>query len=238
MAGSGGPSACATGEASVAGVVSGTCVGYKKPSYQSIFGNPHDGVRDQPDVSLFAGNGIWGHYYVLCYSNPLGGGVPCSVPPSDWVGGGGTSFASPIMAGIQSLVNQATGSAQGNPNFIYYSLAASQYGASGDSGCNSTQGSGSSPGCIFHDVTLGDMAVNCLPLSGAGATGTRFDCFYPKTDPGVNGVLSLSNTSYKPAYPAAAGWDFATGIGSVNAYNLVANWPGSKLTPKQKKIER
>jgi len=28
-----------------------------------------------------------------------------------------------------------------------------------------------------------------------------------------------------PAYSATRGWDFATGIGSVNAYNLVMNWP-------------
>src|SRR5208283_3690262 len=30
-----------------------------------------------------------------------------------------------------------------------------------------------------------------------------------------------SNTSYAPAYATASGWDFATGIGSVNASNLL-----------------
>ncbi len=35
------------------------------------------------------------------------------------------------------------------------------------------------------------------------------------------GVLSTSNTSYAPAYAATSGWDFATGIGSVNAFNLL-----------------
>ena len=35
------------------------------------------------------------------------------------------------------------------------------------------------------------------------------------------GVLSTSDTSYAPAYAAASGWDFATGIGSVNAFNLL-----------------
>jgi hypothetical protein len=34
-------------------------------------------------------------------------------------------------------------------------------------------------------------------------------------------VLSTSNKSYKPAYTSGTGWDFATGIGTVNAYNLV-----------------
>jgi hypothetical protein len=40
-------------------------------------------------------------------------------------------------------------------------------------------------------------------------------------DGATNGVLSTSNHSYKPAYAAGTGWDFATGIGTVNAYNLV-----------------
>ncbi len=66
-AGSGGPSGCATGAPSKSGVVSGTCAGYAKPTWQSgLFGNPSDGVRDIPDVSLFAANGVWGHYYVVC----------------------------------------------------------------------------------------------------------------------------------------------------------------------------
>jgi hypothetical protein len=29
--------------------------------------------------------------------------------------------------------------------------------------------------------------------------------------------------AYQPAYGTTPGWDFATGIGSVNAYNLVMN---------------
>src|SRR5580658_2625268 len=41
---------------------------------------------------------------------------------STWSQAGGTSFASPIMAGIQALVNQRAGSPQGNPNGTYYAL--------------------------------------------------------------------------------------------------------------------
>ena len=72
-------------------------------------------------------------------------------------------------------------------------------------------------------MTLGDTDVNCLPLSTS--TGPeKLNCYIPS---GMNGVLSLSNSSYEPTYDATAGWDFATGIGSVNAYNLVTNWPTS-----------
>ncbi|HKN61432.1 MAG TPA: protease pro-enzyme activation domain-containing protein, partial [Candidatus Acidoferrales bacterium] len=153
--GSGGPSGCATGAASTSGEVSGTCAGYPKPSWQSgLFGNPDDAVRDLPDVSLFASNGLWGHFYVFCYSHTGSefGGSPCTGTPdptartgATWSAAGGTSFASPILAGIQALVNQRTAAltispvpGQGNPNPVYYAIAAAEYGSSGSALCNSS----------------------------------------------------------------------------------------------------
>ena len=219
VSGSGGPSGCATGTPSTSGVVSGTCKGYGKPSWQSILGNPSDGVRDIPDVSLFAANGVWGHYYVFCWSDTANGGASCSGAPNGWAGAGGTSFSSPIMAGIQALVNQKTGSKWGNPNPVYYQLAASEYGSSGNPSCSSTSGNSVANSCIFYDVTQGDMDVNC--------TGTN-NCYKPS---GTNGVLSASSSSYSKAYGTTTGWDFATGIGTVNAYNLATNWNSGVVTP-------
>jgi subtilase family serine protease len=153
--GSGGPSGCATGTPSTAGVVSGSCAGYAKPSWQAgVVGIPNDGLRGLPDVSLFSANGVWGHYYVYCYSDTGNGGVPCTGAPSGWSGAGGTSFAAPIMAGIQALVNQKAGGRQGNPNYRYYQLAAKEYGAGGSATCNSTNGNTVGVSCIFYDVTL------------------------------------------------------------------------------------
>jgi subtilase family serine protease len=236
VAGGGGPSGCASGSPSVGwddsgylyGVVSGTCRGYSKPSYQYLVpGNPRDGVRDLPDVSLFAADGIWNHYYVICYSNPAYSyGAQCVGPPMDWTGAGGTSFASPILAGIQAMVNQATGERQGNPNFVYYALAATEYATNGGAACNSSLGKNIGSNCIFHDVTLGDNDIPCSPITDGGWTVGTFNCYQPSGD---YGVLSQSNSSYKVAYPTARGWDFATGLGSVNAYNLVKNWPGAQL---------
>jgi len=204
IGGSGGPSSCGTGSPGAK-----NCQGYPKPSWQSIVGNPNDGVRDIPDVSLFASNGFWGHYYVSCYSLE---GSSCAGAPSTWAGAGGTSFSSPILAGIQALVNEKNGSYQGNPNPVYYALANTEYGKSGDSACNSSAVNPVSNSCVFYDVTQGDMDVPC--------TGFR-DCYTPS---GEFGVLSTSNFSYKPAYGTTTGWDFATGIGTVNAYNLVNAW--------------
>jgi len=224
--GSGGPSGCATGNPTQGGVVGGTCAGWPKPSWQVLVGNPSDGVRDIPDVSLFAANGVWGHYYPFCFSGP--GGAPCSGAPDTWPGAGGTSFSSPIMAGIQALVNQKAGGRQGNPNPVYYSLAASEYGASGDASCSSTLGNAAGSSCIFYDVTQGDMDVNCTGLH---------NCYMPS---GTHGVLSTSNSAYQPAYGTTTGWDFATGIGTVNAANLVNNWPGGApnftLTPSPNSV--
>jgi len=214
VAGGGGPSGCATGTPSVNGVVSGTCKGWPKPAWQSVLGNPNDGVRDTPDVSLFAADGLWGHYYVFCWSDTANGGAACTGSPSNWSGAGGTSFSSPIMAGIQALINQRAGARQGNPNPVYYQLAASEYGSNGNSECNSSNGASISSACAFYDVTLGDMDVNC--------TGNH-NCYLPS---GTAGVLSTSNNSFAPAYGTTTGWDFATGIGSINALNLLNGWPG------------
>jgi subtilase family serine protease len=216
--GSGGPSNCAHGNTSPlngTAADSGTCEGYAKPNYQSgLFGNPNDGVRDLPDVSLFAANGVWGHAYIFCYSQPAQGtgGAPCTGNPENWSSAGGTSFASPIVAGIQALVNQETGAPQGNSNYVYYALAKQEYGRRGNNSCNSTLGNGINHSCIFNDVTDGDMDVNCLG---------SFNCFTPS---GTNGVLSVTSNAYEKAYGANAGWDFATGIGTLNVNNLVANW--------------
>jgi subtilase family serine protease len=215
-AASGGPSGCAVGAPSISGVVSGSCQGYAKPTWQSgILGNPSDGLRDLPDVSLFASNGWWNHYYVFCWSDPAEtsqGAAPCMGPPNGWSAAGGTSFATPIMAGIQALVNQQAGGPQGNPNYQLYQLAGQEFGATGSSACNSSLGAAVGSGCIFYDVTLGDIDADCQG---------SYNCYRPS---GTYGVLSTSNSSYSPAYKATTGWDFATGIGTVNVYNLVTKW--------------
>jgi hypothetical protein len=216
--GTGGPSGCATGAPSIPSVVSGTCAGYMKPSWQSgVVGIPSDGVRDLPDVSLFASNGQWNHGYVICYSVP---GSTCDGTAAGWsYDWGGTSFTAPIWAGIQALVNQKAGGKQGLPNYRLYQLAASEYGASGSSACNSSNGNTVSASCIFYDVTLGDNVAPCTSDGGA-----YYNCYRPS---GTYGVMSTSNSSYAPAYKTTTGWDFSTGIGTVNVLNLVMGWSGS-----------
>jgi subtilase family serine protease len=212
--GGGGPSRCYSGSSTTDGVVGGTCKGYPKPSWQhGVAGIPGDGVRDTPDVSLFAANGIWGHAYATCYTDPNGGG-PCTGNPASWAGdGGGTSYGAPIMAGIQALVNQYKGGAQGNAAPVLYAFAVQQFGTSGNPNCSANLGAAIESDCVFHDVVTGDIDVYC---------GGSFNCYLPS---GSFGVLSTVNTAYRSAYQAGPGYDLATGLGSVNAYNLVKQWP-------------
>jgi subtilase family serine protease len=208
VAGSGGPSNCASGSPQTFGVAGGSCQGVPKPSWQAgLNGIPNDGVRDIPDVSLFSADGIWGHFYITCFSDVKNGGAPCTGDPSTWAGAGGTSFASPILAGIQALVNQNMGGAQGNPNYVYYALAANNPS-------------------IFHSVTRGDIDVNCSGTSDCyGSSGVAGGGRGGRGGGGaISGALSVSSSAFTPAYGTGASWNFAAGIGSIDAFNLVTNW--------------
>jgi hypothetical protein len=211
--GGGGPSGCATGAPTDNLIVGGSCQGYAKPSWQSgVSGIPADGVRDLPDVAMFASNGVWNHSYVFCYSdtsNAFNGGAPCVDAPVNWSSAGGTSFASPVMAGIQALVNQKMGGKQGNPNPVLYKLAASSVASS-----------------VFHSITTGDIEANCsgdVQCYGQGFVG-RGRTALGSPFSGGNGALSTSSSSYAPAFNAGKGYSMATGLGSVDGYNLVLNW--------------
>jgi subtilase family serine protease len=198
---------------------------YSKPYWQkNIYGNPNDGKRDLPDVSLFASNGFWFHAILFCMSDPAEGGSPCNYSvPADAFGNsaGGTSFTAPQFASIQALINQKAGGAQGDPDPIFYDLYKTEFGASSSlntsalKACDANNGNAIGSSCIFHDVVTGSNDVPCY--------GTN-NCFDPS--PAADyGVLSTSDSALQPAYTAHPGWDFTTGLGSVNVTNLVNNWP-------------
>jgi subtilase family serine protease len=207
VAGSGGQSSCIT---STGGALSSCGGGYPKPAWQTGVGVPADGVRDMPDVSLFASNGFLGSFYIICEADLSADGT-CNLnaPFEDFAGFGGTSVSSPAFAGILALVDQKTHSRQGNANFVLYKLAAQENLAN----CNSTGAALPASSCIFNDITFGANAVPC-------ATGSP-NCVTEGTD--KIGVLSGFN--------AGTGYDFTTGLGSVNATNLVNNWKSITFTP-------
>ncbi|MGD0444727.1 MAG: Ig-like domain repeat protein [Edaphobacter sp.] len=204
----GGPSSCIQSNGSSSSSCHG---GYAKPSWQTGTGVPADSVRDVPDVSLFASAGFFGAFYIVCQQSADTDGQPCSVnaPAYDFAGYGGTSVATPALAGILSLVNQKTGSRQGNANYVLYNLASQQNKAG--TACSSISGTPGA-GCVFNDLTTDTIAMPCLKGS-ANCNVTNSGDRY--------GVLS--------GYASTAGYDLASGLGSVNAANLVNNWSNANF---------
>jgi Pro-kumamolisin, activation domain/Bacterial Ig-like domain (group 3) len=196
--GSGGASNCI---ASTSNTQASCAGGYAKPSWQNAPGVPNDNKRDVPDVSLFASNGFNGSFYIVCESDVTG---PCGLNENAFLGFGGTSVASPAFAGIMALINQKTGERQGNANYVLYKMATT---ASNTCSSNSVPTTGTNS-CIFYDTPSGStIAMPCVTNSPNCSTSTAGD---------KNGVLT--------GFATTAGFDLATGLGSVNVENLVNQW--------------
>ena len=206
IGGGGGASNCTVSNAGDPLTCSG---GWPKPSFQAgVPGIPADSHRDIPDVSFFASNGFLGSSYLICVSG-LG---PCTYtasaePTAQEVGG--TSVASPAMAGVMALINQKSATAQGNPNKLLYTLAAEQTYSS----CSAQTVKATST-CVFNDINTGTNAMPCI--SGSPYCSTIYS-----GDPA--GILT--------GYKAGVGYDAATGLGSLNVANVVNNWPTSTTSP-------
>jgi subtilase family serine protease len=204
---------------------------YTKPDWQltSVLGVPNDGVRDQPDVSLFAANGIWSHFYVFCMSDAGEGGAPCNYTNVNDIFGnaaGGTSFGAPAFAGIAALLQetlQAPGTVAplGNPAPVFYAIAKAQFTTPlGFSKCNATLGNKISSACVFNYVTAGDIAEPCLRGTSACVTGAE-------STHGIGVLRAQVGGKSEIAYPGQAGYSLATGLGTVNVTNLLYNYyPG------------
>jgi len=212
VAGSGGRSNCSTSSGA-------TCLaGYAKPSWQSGPGVPADGVRDIPDVSFFASDGNHKSFYIICQSDqdPTGGSgcdlatTPTS-PNHNFQAVGGTSAPTPAFAAVMALVNQQTNQRQGNANPVLYALA-----AKAGSSCTSNPAAVSNTTCVFYDVTKSNNSVACQ--------GGTANCSNKSTAASQFGILATATGGSTPAFNATAGYDLATGLGSINVANLLSGW--------------
>ncbi len=206
--GGGGASNCATGTPATYEYTGGSCKGYLKPSWQTGAGVPNDSVRDVPDLSLFAANGANLTYYPICAADGDCNTANDGTGPVRISGVGGTSASTPAFAGIMALVNEKYG-AQGQAGFVLYPLA-TQFPSA------------------FHDVVNGTNSVpcsynpaspNCIAVTGAVTlTGSSTT---------VEGEIGTGTTA---EYNATAGYDPASGLGTIDAANLVNNWGNVKFT--------
>ena len=224
VAGSGGLSNCMSSS-------NGVCSqGYAKPIYQQGL-TPVDNARDVPDVSLFASDGNHGNFYIICESDhDIAGDTGCNLtkftttqPFHDFLAVGGTSASTPAFAGIIALINQTTGSRQGNANYALYNT----YSSAKTAGrvCDSSSLGGAqltSNNCVFYDTTKGNVSVAC--------TGGSPNCSNVSTAANQFGLLVTTSGGTTPAFGTVAGYDLATGLGSVNVANLLAAWTSPSRT--------
>ncbi|HEX4001965.1 MAG TPA: S53 family peptidase [Candidatus Acidoferrales bacterium] len=173
VGGGGGESNCTNGATTVAGCSGGN----PQPAWQTTAGVPGT-TRDLPDLSLFAGDGLYGQFYIMCEMDSSAssggqGGSACALGASPiFTGVGGTSASVQAFAGIMALVDQKHSARQGNAASVLYPLAATQ----SNSSCNSSAPAST---CIFNDISVGTNAMPCTP-------GT-VDCSTTASIPGVFG---------------------------------------------------
>ncbi len=114
---------------------------FSKPSWQVGTGVPNDSFRDVPDISLNAAASHDG--YLFCSRGSCVNGYRDANNNLNVVGG--TSVASPALAGMLALLEQELqSSGLGNVNSMIYGLANSIYN-----------------GNVFHDVTSGNNNSPC-----------------------------------------------------------------------------
>ncbi|MET0225118.1 MAG: S53 family peptidase, partial [Dokdonella sp.] len=165
-----------------------------KPSWQVGTGVPGSAGRYTPDVS-FAASPREGYFTCLAAQ---GGGCAVSGGSFSFLPTGGTSASAPSMAGIAALLNQKTGSAQANLNPRLYALAA-----------NTTNG-------VFHDASVASVTgVN----SGVASCSLSVPSICNNSTPGTTGLGGGLQ-----GYAIGTGYDLATGLGSLDVANLLAQW--------------
>jgi subtilase family serine protease len=180
---------------------SGACTaGYPVPNWQSGYATTNSG-RNLPDVSLVAGNGLYGAVWGLCTDQEYDSSgdliADCAGNPTTGTnfyltGVGGTSAAAPAFAGMLALLKQKTGSRLGQADYVLYDLAKTHYAT------------------VFHDVQTGNNSVACT-------SGTP-DC-----------AANAGSYDFMTGYDAASGFDEASGLGSVDASQMLSNWAGAGL---------
>jgi subtilase family serine protease len=182
---------------------------YSRPGWQTGSGTfDSGGKRDIPDVSLMSGNGYDMATWLVCdddtnylaFTNSQGLLNCSNISGGYFDGFGGTSTAAPAFAGILALVQQKTGNRLGQAAQSLYSL----YNGSHGSSCSGSN-------CIFHDVTVGNNSVPC-------------------TSGSANCNLNAAGHYFESGYNASTGYDMASGMGSVDATQLVNNWSSSTGT--------
>ncbi len=200
------------------------------------------GGRVNPALPQYHGEELDDSAYVILCENSY----PCT---PDFSGGlqlaNGTALSVSMMAGIQALIDQGIAmrglpADQGNAAPTLYALAQQEYGTGQEApptsltACSADKGTAGTSSCVFHNIDRGSISTNCQQT---GTSTLTPNCsFYGTTDayfPGSGVTEQVGLTALDPsqpysqsnkAYGAQPGWSFASGLGSVDARNLLIAW--------------
>ncbi|HLY41640.1 MAG TPA: protease pro-enzyme activation domain-containing protein [Terracidiphilus sp.] len=189
---------------------------FAKPSWQTgVAGIPTDSKRDVPDVSFYSSPSFAGYLYCTSdqsdwaqgQTGSCGSGFRASSSDTSLTIAGGTSFATPIFAGMLADLNQKAGetTGQGNINPMLYQLASTHASAfhdvtSGNNEClaGTTYCSSSSGAETKYSATTGydlvtglgsvdlDALANAWTASTSTAVGTTTTVSASSTSPALN----------------------------------------------------
>jgi subtilase family serine protease len=232
-AGGGGASNCTNINSSTGVCISGSA----QPSYQAGLSLTDLGqttaVRFSPDVSLLA-SAYWPGFIVCTPVNELEGGTNTASICANGLTGtdgffsygytfGGTSIASPMFAGIVTLLNQdvvqshlQTKPGLGNINPTLYKLAATP--ANGAFNLLASSTSTGSNGVFCETGTPNSTST--------GESGWPPALVCPAAvAPATEGFLGYSASKFD----ATTNYNLVTGLGSVDAYNLATAWVATAI---------
>jgi hypothetical protein len=188
------------GQGNIVAGSGGVSTVYTKPAFQTSL-TLADGARDLPDVSFFASNGFKQAVWAICSDN-LTDGDPLSTYTNCQTSGGQLASGTSIGG--------AGGTSASAPAFAgMLALVAQSRGGARLGQANTVlyQLAKTKYATVFHDVTVGNNAVACA--------GGSANC-------GTNG--------FETGYNAGTGYDLATGLGSLDVKQLIANWTTVALT--------
>ena len=202
VAASGGKSTCSTNSTTYTPQENkGTCTsGYSKPNWQRGAGVPNDSARDIPDISIMGGAGGDAAAWLVC-----------------------TDDQEPNSSGVTVTADCTT---QADGHFYFFGFGGTSTSAPAFAGIlalvqektSSRLGqaakdlynlyNGTHAASIFHDVTTGNISVPCASTPTLSA-----DC-----------VKNTAGNYFLSGYDTTAGYDLATGIGSVDVNQLITYW--------------
>jgi hypothetical protein len=180
---------------------------YPVPDWQAGFASGN--YRNLPDVSFLAGNGFYGALWGLCTDLD-----------TDSNGNAITDCAAPTTGDDFNLTGVG-GTSAAAPAFagmlaLIQQKTGTRLGQADYAIYNLAKRKYST---VFHDVTTGDNSVNCQAFSSA-------DC-----------VSDTAGYYFLSGYNATAGYDMASGLGSVDVSQLASNWPSTSFIATSSSLE-